>query len=659
VKHPNASQLLYPHQAATLDAWRERDSFLLVTKTGTGKTAAAVLPVLKYRQRAVCVYPTNELIQDQVRNVVGIAAREGVRTCVQTAETQPEEYASADVIVVRIDADSLEQYRKKRHLSHKWRALKELLEADKPKIVLTNPDVLFLIFALQYRAESLAALQAYDALIVDEFHLYSGVELAHALFMVHLGRSLKAFRKVALLSATPGSEDIGGLLDHVLDAPMKIDSSAECSYPVVGERRALEQVEVIPYYGGDAVVEAAVVLIRQLCDELPQRRRSTPEPHYVPAVIVVNSVVNAIRLEDRLVEEGLVHRQDMAIIRGLSTRRIRDTRGKLVAVGTSAIEVGIDFHCDYLVFEASEASSFMQRFGRIGRHNPGTAYVLAPSNVMVGLEGLRKEKGYQVERADFEERVYSWYPSLETRAWFARTLMVLLSCFTLAENLVKRVRDDFRASPEHVAVAESQMEEFCGRYGERIGCAEKLVQQATQHIRSIRQHGRQHHDWLVAYRELNTFRTSLPSECVLDFAELERRGGNWDNAKYTTDVATLLRRAECLRFNDRVPHPDGGMGMLTVKGYGRYKRVWVTPTFTEDQCGVLRCTSDFPDLSFIQEGHKTSVSHVMTLRDHVFVVVPRSILPDLDWRLPVFECGRHLVAFDGVAFLLWELMTQR
>ena len=77
---------------------------------------------------------------------------------------------------------------------------------NKTKIIFTNPDILFLIFALRYRAEALASLQGYQTLVVDEFHLYQGVEFAHALFMVHLARHLGMFERVVLLSATPDPE---------------------------------------------------------------------------------------------------------------------------------------------------------------------------------------------------------------------------------------------------------------------------------------------------------------------------------------------------------------------------------------------------------------------------------------------------------------------
>jgi len=651
VKHPETRHTLYPHQAVMLDAWEKRDSFLLVTKTGTGKTIGAVLPVLKHRQRAICVYPTNELIRDQVWNIAKIAKREGLTVCIQTPDTTPAEYAVADVILVHIDAAVLEAWRKQKHYRAKWRALRELLEADKPKIVLTNPDILFLIFALRYHAEPLAALQAYDALIVDEFHLYSGVELAHALFMVHFGRSLGTFHKVVLLSATPAPE-VDKYLNKVL-TPFRVDATSTCILPVVDKRTAVETVEVIPRLAGADVVETAVSIVSELREEIVSLRQSNNVTDYIPAVIVLNSVVNAIRLEDRLVEEGF-ERDTLAIIRGLSAREVRDTRGKLLAVGTSAIEVGIDFKCDYLIFEAGEAASFMQRFGRVGRHTPGTAYVLCRANVLAGIENLPSE----VDRGDLEARVYGWYPSRETRAWFVTTFSGLLTAFTLAENLASKVRDDFRARPEQVTMVEKQVQEICVHYATIIGASEILLKRAKSYIQKMRQ-GDPQKRWLQVYRDLNTFRTSLPNEWVLDFAELERRKYEWDKAKYSADVATLLRRADGLRFGEKIPHPDGGMGMLTVKGYGRYKKVWVTPTFSDDQCGIPYCTSDFPDLCFIQEGHKTSVSHVLTLRDHVFVVVPKTILPDLDWRLPVFECGQHLIAFDGTALMLYELYNQK
>jgi hypothetical protein len=82
------------------------------------------------------------------------------------------------------------------------------------------------------------------------------------------------------------------------------------------------------------------------------------------------------------------------------------------------------------------------------------------------------------------------------------------------------------------------------------------------------------------------------------------------------------------------------------------------PTFPDEEeypCGEFYVTSDYPDLTFYQEGHKTSVSHLMTLRDHIFVLLPEEVAHRADWRLPVFECGQRFVAFDGAALLLEEI----
>lgn len=652
LNHPETRLNLYPHQAVMLDEREKHRTFLLVTRTGTGKTIGAVMPLLKRRQRAIFVYPTNELIRDQVTSIGRIAEMEELKACVLTPETPKEVFARADVVLVHIDAAALAEWDKKLHLGGKWAALKYLLEADKPvKLILTNPDILFLIFALRYRAEPLAALQAYKNLVIDEFHLYQGVEFAHALFMIHLARSMGMFERVVLLSATP-PPDVREFLERVLE-PFAVDQNVSSSCPAIGERLATHEVVIQPVLGGPDVVETAVGILLDLKKTFHRLRAEHRGEDYVPGVVVLNSVVNTIRLEDRLVEEGF-DRNELLIIRGLSSREIRRRdASRSLAIGTAAIEVGIDFKCDYLVFEASEAAAFMQRFGRVGRHQPGTAYVLCPLNVKVGIEKLPP----RVDRGEFEEYVYDWYPSLAGRPWFAATRGGLITICALARSIVDRVAEDLAADSKVVASVQKTLEDIVRSYARLLGM-EKVCEGLLGQFEKA-QKGIQRYQWLKVYEDLNTFRTSMPSEMVCDFAEKERRGSEWEMAKYNVDMATLLRRAEGLRFNEKIPHPGGGLGMLTVKGYGRYKKVWVMPTFEDEDCCVFRVTSDHLDLCFMQEGHRTSVSHLMTFRPHIFVVVPKAVEKDVDWRMPVFECGRHLIAFDGAALLLNELWNRQ
>jgi hypothetical protein len=72
--------------------------------------------------------------------------------------------------------------------------------------------------------------------------------------------------------------------------------------------------------------------------------------------------------------------------------------------------------------------------------------------------------------------------------------------------------------------------------------------------------------------------------------------------------------------------------------------------------GLILETKDFPSLLLYQDGEPTPVSDLMGRENHIFTVVPRAdIEAEVDWRMPVFETGRYLVAFDGAALLLLEL----
>src|SRR5712691_7282844 len=90
--HPASRRSLYPHQVAMWEEWDKHSTLLLAAKTGTGKTRAAMLPVLKRWRWAVAAYPTNELLRDQVRAVTKFAVGEGIKPLVWT----PELWTAAD-----------------------------------------------------------------------------------------------------------------------------------------------------------------------------------------------------------------------------------------------------------------------------------------------------------------------------------------------------------------------------------------------------------------------------------------------------------------------------------------------------------------------------------------------------------------------------------
>ncbi len=71
-------------------------------------------------------------------------------------------------------------------------------------------------------------------------------------------------------------------------------------------------------------------------------------------------------------------------------------------------------------------------------------------------------------------------------------------------------------------------------------------------------------------------------------------------------------------------------------------------------------TQNFSELRLYQDGESTPVSDLMGRENtHIFTVVPKDeVEGEIDWRLPVFEAGKYLIAFDGAALLLLELFRR-
>ncbi len=645
---------LYPHQAAMYNEWPNHTGFLLVTKTGSGKTRATALPVLKNHESAVFAYPTNALIQDQSRAIQQLMDDEYIAYRELTPQNATDKFGKEEYQLVQINAQTLVDFAKAWGMGEKQKgaALIRLIQQDKQKIVLINPDILYLLYSLRYRGsqEALSYLQAYKTIVFDEFHLYNGVELAHALFLIFLAQRMGAFQRVVLLSATP-NEDVKTYLDRLLN-PLVIDADVKVPQPVCGKRAVAYDVELnaLPLPVTKDVVETAQSKILELQSELYRLQTENWEANkagdYVPCVVILNSVVNAIALEDTLVEAG-ISRTEIAPIRGLSARSSRDVRGKTLVIGTAAIEVGIDFKTDYLIFEAGNQASFMQRFGRLGRHSAGQAFLLADPREYQAVKSL----GDDISRDDLEQGIKTIYPGQDAKEWFVDTQCGAFTVLAQAENFRSRIIDDWPADESMKTELEAWLDAALTDYATHMNLSQ---------MKRARLKLRRKPTWFEHYKALDSFRTSLPSQEVWDVREKENER-DWS---YDADVKMLLTRAERLWYNERHDR-------LYVKGYGKYRQVWFAKTFDDEReddcCGILRTTADYSreDMQFMQEGHLTSVSHVMAkqkykerVTGHVFVLAPIDLIPKLDWRLAWFRCGsrgKYIIAFDGDALLLKEI----
>lgn len=637
VEHASSQNLLYPHQAEMVDAWEGNTCLLLASKTGSGKTAAAMLPVLHRREYAIAVYPTNELLRDQVRSVEQLAAREGIRAIVDQPDGQADR-GKADHLLVPLDGPLLDRWQRARTRSRP-EALRRLLIRERPRIIFTNPDILFNILSAQYHLDALAPLDVYETLIFDEFHLYQGVELAHALMMVHLSRALGFFKRVVLLTATP-DPGVQRLLDRTL-RPIRMPNG-NLLRPV-STRTAVHDVHVSAVLARQDSVNQIAEQIVLLRPEILRLRQENPEDRYIPAVAVVNSVLDAIRLEDEIVAPGRgFDRSEIAVIRGLSNRALRERQGKLIAIGTSAIEVGVDFDCELLFFEALEAASFLQRFGRTGRHRPGRAFMYVPSNAFAALKAAPES----IDRSSFERLISTCYPLSNARPWFVSTEYGLLTAASISQRLYETVRQSQHVSEDHVRRFRALLDTAFNAYGDALECPD-VLRRVNAKIKAYEKRDPPAHimDWYRTYLRLNRFRTSMPSIEVHDWREQGRRG-EWDLGSYDIDLATLLKRGRNIRY-----HPNVG---FMIDGIGSSRRVHAGESVADWPRGVPLLTSEHP-IRLLQDGQDTLVSDYLSQTAHVFAVVPRADVENvLDWRLTCFEAGQNLIAFDGAALLLIE-----
>jgi hypothetical protein len=81
-------------------------------------------------------------------------------------------------------------------------------------------------------------------------------------------------------------------------------------------------------------------------------------------------------------------------------------------------------------------------------------------------------------------------------------------------------------------------------------------------------------------------------------------------------------------------------------------KVHASEIFGDDDDGLMHETRDFAQLRLYQDGESTPVSDLMARENHVFTAAPRAAVDaEVDGRLPVFEAGPFLLAFDGAALL--------
>jgi DEAD/DEAH box helicase domain-containing protein len=337
---------LYAHQRAAWEAAARGEHVLTTTGTASGKTLAFNLPVLdalarQPKSRALYLYPTKALAQDQFRTLSGYRAP-GLKPAIYDGDTPTEQ----------------------RWQIRKW-----------SNVILTNPDMVNVgILPNHDRWGDVLANLRY--VVIDEAHVYRGV------FGSHVANVL---RRLLRLARIYGAE------------PQFLLASATISNP--GELGAALLGEPVTVIGDDAAprAERTVVLWNpELLDaELGLRASSLAEAAKLQALFVERGLRTLTFAKSRKAAE-LIHRftaerlGDDAHLSpyraGYTAQQRREIERRLAAgellgvSATNALELGIDIGLLDVVISVGfpgTVASLRQQWGRAGRRGSGLAVLVA------------------------------------------------------------------------------------------------------------------------------------------------------------------------------------------------------------------------------------------------------------------------------------------
>lgn len=405
-------------------ARKETLCLFLTTPTGSGKTLASYAYTINHQIPAFGVYPTNELIRDQERALQGwIDPGEAYR-------------------LLRLDSARLDEWQAQLDLKRHSETLERLMRWE--PTILTNPDILFyLAFGLYGGPEGLgrrlfALLGQYRLFIFDEFHLYNVKQMADVAFLVGALHTIhpQKGRVFLFASATPESPALPWLRDQ-LRLPVEM---------VAGEPSDAPEARIIAHPVGLTLVPADLggwKGAEALLEYLPELRQFVNAYPEARLVTILDSVAGAIEIA-RALREGFPDRA-VGEVHGFSSEQQRtEALQRPLTVGTSTIEVGIDFkdetEKDVLIFEARTATQFIQRFGRLARHKkrlpiPNRAIALVPEYVYHFMAGqlpasISRQALYSlVEEAYQKPEDFARYLHMHAAAEFQEAVGKVLTMF--------------------------------------------------------------------------------------------------------------------------------------------------------------------------------------------------------------------------------------
>jgi DEAD/DEAH box helicase domain-containing protein len=342
---------LYTHQAEAWDAAARGEHLIVTTGTASGKTLAFNLPVLdalarEPKQRALYLYPTKALAQDQLRSL-GSFKLPRLRAAIYDGDTESE----------------------RRWQIRKW-----------ANVILSNPDMLH-VGVLPHHDRWGDVLTNLAYVIVDEAHVYRGV------FGSHVANVLRRLRRLAR---------VYGADPQFLLASATIANPGDLARMLTGA-----ETTVIGDDGAPRAERTVALWNPPLTDEeLGLRASALGEASRLMADLVTRGLRTLCFAKSRRAAE-LIHRftadrlgDDSRLSpyrAGYTPAQRREIerrllQGELLGVSaTNALELGIDIgllDCVLSVGFPGTVASLRQQWGRAGRRGHGLAVLVASEDAL-------------------------------------------------------------------------------------------------------------------------------------------------------------------------------------------------------------------------------------------------------------------------------------
>lgn len=430
----------------------EIDVVINTGMTSDGKSLASDLPVLFENSLALKMYPTNELARDQER---------------QTQKYNQLFELEDNLRINRLSGQDLELYAEQEGLKKKS-AFKS--RAFNSEILLTNPDILHYLHRGAYLTpydnpdELWNKLdKRFDLFVFDEFHVFSAPQIASVINRMLLIRCTNKSKKFLFLSATPNPD----LINRLVGANFKvklINPVEENKYKFPSNQTESQKLEKQGWRQISREIKLHFVSLESTSGSTEKWLKDNSQVVLdlfikypgSKGAIILNSIAAVKRLVAFFQELLATHGLTVGENTGLSGK---ETKAQSLAadlvLGTSTIDIGVDFKINFLFFESADSGNFIQRFGRLGRHdgyekdgnfiefNNYTAYALVP-NFLIERLFLKESSSLKVEqeydRPFFHQVIRNEYRQInDFRGYYSRwgAVQSVKLCFQLGHPKIK------------------------------------------------------------------------------------------------------------------------------------------------------------------------------------------------------------------------------